>query len=57
MGTVLTEFKIEKVEEDKNLIRITVTLENAKTHFSPLTVSRIVKCRNMEAQNINVTEI
>ena len=57
MGTVLTEFKIEKVEEDKNLIRITVTLENVKTHFSPLTVSRIVKCRNMEAQNINVTEI
>ena len=57
MGTVLTEFKIEKVEEDKNLIRITVTLENAKTHFSPLTVSRIVKCRNMEAQNINVTKI
>ena len=57
MGTVLTEFKIEKVEEDKNLIRITVTLENAKTHFSPLTVRRIVKCRNMEAQNINVTEI
>lgn len=55
MGMVLTELKIEKVEEDKNLVRITVTLENAKTHFSPLTVSRIVKCRNMEAQNISVT--
>ena len=55
--TIKSPAQIEKVEEDKNLIRITVTLENAKTHFSPLTVSRIVKCRNMEAQNINVTKI
>ena len=54
MGTQLTELKIEKVKEDKNLIRITVTLENSKTHYSPQTISRVVKCRNMDASDINV---
>nr|WP_308626701.1 type II secretion system protein [uncultured Eisenbergiella sp.] len=56
MGTQLTELKIEKVEEDKNIIRITVTLENSKTHYSPQTISRVVKCRNMDAGDINVVK-